>query len=180
MDDGIHPAQPILLQLVSESLTELLEHYGQRAVEPLTKDQHYPRALAGSVAFLGPELRGSITLLASEAAISSALPAAEAPTFAAVADWTGELTNQLMGRLKRKLSAYGTSVDIGVPSVFRGDRLALLKRSNACQPAWQLVQVTSLQRTFQVRLDVDVRDDLQLSVHTPSAALPAEGEALLF
>jgi hypothetical protein len=45
-------------------------------------------------------------------------------TDAQIADWTGELSNQLLGRIKNKLLSHGAVLEMSTPTVFFGRELA--------------------------------------------------------
>jgi len=81
--------------------------------------------VGASIGFTGPSLRGALVLISTRHLIQSVLPeAVRGDSAAQVADWTGELANQLLGRIKNKLLNYGVSVDMSTPTVIFGLELA--------------------------------------------------------
>ena len=82
--------------------------------------------VGASIGFTGATLRGALVLISTRRLIERVLPAEVAPgdVLAQVADWTGELTNQLLGRIKNKLLVYGVTVDMSTPTVIFGLELA--------------------------------------------------------
>ena len=82
--------------------------------------------VGASIGFTGPVLRGALVLISTRRLIQRALPAdvASGDTSAQVADWTGELTNQLLGRIKNKLLRYGVTLEMSTPTVIFGLELA--------------------------------------------------------
>jgi hypothetical protein len=80
--------------------------------------------LSGVIGFVGSRVRGSCLLASTEAPI-----AASCPPGGRLRDWVGELTNQLMGRLKSKLVARDLSVELSTPIVLSGVRIQPLPKA---------------------------------------------------
>jgi CheY-specific phosphatase CheX len=95
-----------------------------------------------------------------------------------LADWTGELANQLLGRIKRKLNLYGVDISLSTPVVFAG------KQFN------HFPQHGTISRThgfnhelgpIEVELQVIPEADFELSELVESSGTSlAEGEVSLF
>lgn len=81
------------------------------------------RLLSGSMGFVGRHLRGTCLLATTEKALADSCPAQ-----GKLRDWIGELTNQLVGRLKTKLLGYGVEVFVTTPIVLSGVRIRPLPR----------------------------------------------------
>ena len=79
--------------------------------------------LCGVIGFVGPELRGTCLLVANHSPIAQSSPQKEHTR-----DWVGELTNQLVGRLKRKCLGFGIELALTTPVVLSGIHLRPMPR----------------------------------------------------
>ncbi len=79
--------------------------------------------LSGVIGFVGPELRGTCLLVSNRSPIELSSPQKDRAR-----DWVGELTNQLVGRLKRKFLGYGLEVVLTTPVVLSGLHLRPIPR----------------------------------------------------
>jgi CheY-specific phosphatase CheX len=78
--------------------------------------------LGSIIGFRGKDVRGGLAFVAPMDLIREILPvptSVEDPD-AQVRDWSAEITNQLVGRFKNKLSARSLDFDVGVPVCFTG------------------------------------------------------------
>ena len=80
--------------------------------------------LSGVIGFVGSRVRGTCLLASTEPPI-----AASCPPGGRLRDWVGELTNQLMGRLKSKLVARDLSVELSTPIVLSGVKIQPLPKA---------------------------------------------------
>ncbi|HEY0466462.1 MAG TPA: chemotaxis protein CheX [Polyangiaceae bacterium] len=71
--------------------------------------------LSGVIGFVGSTLRGTCLLVGNRSPIELSSPQKEHSR-----DWVGELTNQLVGRLKRKFLGFGLEVALTTPVVLSG------------------------------------------------------------
>lgn len=111
---------------------------------------------SGVMGFIGDRIRGTCLLAAPAATILASAPE---PTMAR--DWTGELANQLVGRLKSKLLARGIVIAMTTPVVLSGVKLQPLPRSSVAPSVFE----TSSGRAL-VWLEVEVEPDFKLgSMH---------------
>jgi CheY-specific phosphatase CheX len=86
----------------------------------VTPDDH---DVAGSIGFTGPEIRGAVLMTARKDVLARAWPPElrhRTPTDRDVYDWSGELVNQLLGRVKNALVPYGLSLEQSTPTVVTG------------------------------------------------------------
>lgn len=93
----------------------------------VAEDQRESR-LAVSVGLGRPDLKGALVVMARSAFFRATYPAAQpGQTVSAedIADWAGEVGNQLLGRLKNQLCQLGLDFSVGVPIVFQGEGLHL-------------------------------------------------------
>ncbi len=136
---------------------------------------HYEDARAeeilycGVMGFVGAKIRGSILLAATKTAVERSCP----PNGVA-RDWTGELTNQLVGRVKTRLLARRVKTMLATPLVLQGEHIAPIPRRKlhpgcfSCNPGVVLVWV-------------DVECDADFEFGGESEKPPAgEGDALFF
>ncbi|MBN2192989.1 MAG: chemotaxis protein CheX [Polyangiaceae bacterium] len=79
--------------------------------------------LCGVLGFTGSQLRGSVLLAGTEGPFAVSRPAQ-----GQVRDWVGELTNQLVGRLKNRLRERGAEIAPSTPVVLQGEHIAPLPR----------------------------------------------------
>jgi hypothetical protein len=104
--------------LVQGAAVDLFRTYGL-AVAPMPKRRAstgvgHPGDLVGSIRFAGSGATGTLSLVISPELVQQTR-ASELPTFQAV-DWTRELVNQLMGRLKNRLLRYQVLVQAELAS----------------------------------------------------------------
>jgi CheY-specific phosphatase CheX len=85
-----------------------------------------PDDMGASIGFAGPELRGALVLISTRKLVRFALPpeVQDRTSDEQLADWMGELSNQLLGRIKNKLIAFGVTLSMGTPAVMLGLDLA--------------------------------------------------------
>jgi len=93
-------------------------------------------------------------------------------------DWLGELSNQLVGRFKRRLVPHGASFGLGTPVVLTGEHLRLAARSigGSLLTLW----LDSKIGRAVVWVDIEFRDGFELTAQTKDDGTLIEGEALLF
>lgn len=74
---------------------------------------------AGMIGFYGHKLRGTLTLLLKDDVLKATGPSHD------MSDWVAELSNQLLGRIKRKLRSYEVELWASTPLAISGDHLQL-------------------------------------------------------
>jgi hypothetical protein len=172
--------------IVRRSAGEVLSEYGGSLpwnplfpMPPIT-DEH----VGGFVTFLGRGVRGSLAIISTFPIIAALHPArargqaiSSAGDRLLLRDFAGELANQLLGRVKNRLWAFGLRFETSVPNVYSGRPLSLA------------IQALKPVRSFLFSRDQDVAvvlveapDASHLHIE-PRADLPAalkEGDALLF
>lgn len=114
--------EPRLVALVRECCVALFEIYGVE-LTPIEATQDFKLGkfdICGVVPFTGERLLGTVMLAASVKLLTRCHPQ---KTFSR--EWVGEMTNQLIGRLKNTLSAQGAgTIYFGTPGVLRGAFIA--------------------------------------------------------
>jgi hypothetical protein len=128
------------------------------------------RLLSGVIGFVGQGIRGTCLLAGNEAVLAASCPEA-----GRLRDWVGELANQLAGRLKIKLSAFGVDTWLTTPIVVSGVRLEPLPRG-------KLEPTVFVVAEGPVMVWVEVELDHGFALVEPQAEMPfsGEGEVHLF
>jgi CheY-specific phosphatase CheX len=96
---------------------------------PLEKVQAVARSsddIGASIGFTSSGLRGALVLISTRQLIKRVLPeeVRRNATDEHIADWMGELANQLLGRIKNKLLPLGVALEMSTPTVIFGLDLA--------------------------------------------------------
>ena len=148
---------------------ELLEAYGVDSVPAKGGWVENDELLySGVMGFYGETLSGTCLLAAPAATVLAAAPRDARPR-----DWVGELTNQLVGRLKSKLLARGVTIAMTTPVVLSGVRISPLPRGDM-EPA---VFETSTGRAL-VWLEFEATSAFRFGSERPIAG--TEGDLLVF
>lgn len=132
MDQGI-----VSDELARTRLTQLLDRYIGRCTPELFLAYRpdvlpYPQppsttptyTLAGIIGFVG-DLSGTLLIGATPSVVSACHPFREkqALTERMQLDWIGELANQMLGRLKTRLSVHGLEIRFSAPISLAGERM---------------------------------------------------------
>ena len=125
--------------------------------------------LSGVIGFVGAELRGTCLLVANRSPIELSSPQKDLTR-----DWVGELTNQLVGRLKRKFLGFALDVALTTPVVLSGVHLRPMPRS-------QLSPRVFSTASGSIMVWVEVEAEPGFAFGPPVSDLTgAEGDILLF
>jgi hypothetical protein len=129
------PPDSLLLlgEALKASCVELLAEYGldaQPSTASLGPSDAPVSLLVAGVDFRGRELRGTVALWAAQSVIAETTRAAPGMKGDEhdLADWTCELANQLIGRMKNKLRAYDVALSLNVPRLILGPGREELER----------------------------------------------------
>lgn len=118
-------------EMTADSCVELFDAYDV----PLTTAENSLWALSneplfsGVIGFVSAEVRGTCLLACERGPLEKSCPPG-----GQIRDWTGELSNQLLGRLKTKLLGHDVEIGLSTPIVVQGIRLQPLPRQ-AIEPA---------------------------------------------
>jgi len=171
-------SKAIFDQLVIQCTTEL---FSARGIEVRTGgDLVGPIEYAATLGFSADKMRGMLGLGMEQVTLQSLVgkdtdasdPGGNAE------DWLGETANQLLGRVKNKLMAYGVLVSLALPSVLRGLHLRFVSP----QPAalWTYCFESEAGMVF-VWLDLRHDPDFVLALTgNPDMHAVQEGELVLF
>jgi hypothetical protein len=156
-------------RLAAEAGVELFRAYGvELALAPEGWVETDDLLLSGVMGFVEEHLSGTCVLAAPKDALMATAPEGARPR-----DWVGELTNQLVGRLKAKLMGLGLTVAVSTPVVLAGLKLSPLPRGDASPSVY-----ASPSGRVLVWLEVEV--DPAFVWGTPEESLAAEGDLLVF
>jgi CheY-specific phosphatase CheX len=131
--------------------------------------------LISTIGFSSETLGGSLLLAITNDLLVKTSPAPDVN----LADWCGELANQLLGRLKNQLLKYGVVVNLALPVVLSGGEFHLPSRP---RPNARHVSFVSEWGYVFIRTEMELSATAQL-VRQPEAAGAAsmdEGEFVLF
>lgn len=126
--------------------------------------------LSGVIGFVGPELRGTCLLVGNRLPIELSSPQKDHTR-----DWVGELTNQLVGRLKRKFSGYGLEVALTTPVVLTGMHLRPIPRRELSPRVF-----STDSGSIMVWVEVEAEPGFALGPAVSSDSTSAEGDVLMF
>jgi CheY-specific phosphatase CheX len=149
---------------------QLFEAYDLRAASSSAPRESLDIKVAAIIGFAGEKLRGSVMLAMSDRALQHT----KQTPGESVEDWVGELTNQLAGRLKNRLLAYGLDVAIATPLVIRGSRISPCVEGETGPLTWAFDKGDAY-----AWIDCDFKQGVEF-VETGAAEVVSEGEALLF
>ncbi len=125
--------------------------------------------LSGVIGFVGPELRGTCLLVANRSPIELSSPQKDHTR-----DWVGELTNQLVGRLKRKFLGFGLEVALTTPVVLSGVHLRPMPRRELSPRVF-----STDSGSIMVWVEVEAEAGFELGPAV-SDGTSAEGDVLMF
>jgi hypothetical protein len=132
--------------------------------------------------FAGFHMRGAVLLATSDELLTRTFPKPAAEAGAerdALLDWSGELLNHLMGRIKADLGMHGIVIEPGTPTTISGVgvRVGAATRNAHCMP--NRFQVDG--DAFLVRFEALERPGAELSAQPDqSRTVGAPGDVLLF
>lgn len=178
VEEGSSRSHAILGRLLHDCCLELMADYGLPAT---------PAALGGPdptagvpiavVDFSGRDLRGSIGLRMTPSVVLATYRFAVGEPVeqgtAAANDWTCELANQLIGRLKNKLGSYDVSFNVNTPRLLATFSVAELERALRSR-------FVSDRGAFAGYLDVMIAPGFVFADAALEEPLVGEGELLLF
>ncbi len=157
--------------LCAEACGELFDAYG---VKLTRTDRGWAQSdlvvVSGVMGFVGARLRGTCLLAGPSAIITASCPAN-----GSARDWMGELTNQLVGRLKTKLLSRGVEVALTTPIVLSGARLQPVPRGALLPTVFD-----SEEGEVLVWVEAESGRDLTLTSARPTSSSGGEGDILFF
>lgn len=167
-------------EFLKAAILDLFASHGLKLKETEYRGQGIDVPFAATIGFTSAELVGVLVLTASREAAERSLPDSLRrgnPTDGIVADWTGELSNQALGRLKSRLFSAGIEIALSTPTVFAGKELRHFFQASAIYRSVMFEGdgsvLVELQANCDQRLEIgEIRED--------EGKAPPEGEALFF
>jgi chemotaxis protein CheX len=134
--------------------------------------------LAACIGLSGTTVRGALVVVARRAFFKLTYPAelGVPKNDDDVADWAGEVANQLLGRIKNRLSTYGLDFTTSTPTVVRGDRLQLHVDADSTIRRPLAIRTELVDIHFEIERD----DDRPLLENGTTGTVTPEGQAFLF
>ena len=159
-----------IADLTGDCCVELFAAYGvslsSNAAEFIVSDEVL---LSGVIGFVGPTLRGTCLLVGNRSPIELSSPQKEHSR-----DWVGELTNQLVGRLKRKFLSFGLEVALTTPVVLSGLHLRPMPRGRLSPRVF-----STDSGSIMIWVEVEAEPGFELGPAV-SDTTSAEGDVLMF
>lgn len=161
---------------IVQSSTVDLFHACSVAVAPLARTSDARKLagkdrLLGSIQFSSAALSGSTTLSVPHGVYESS---SSATRVSSPNDWIREQTNQLMGRIKKRLTQLQVTLQTALPSILTPDRLQRLQTSNTVH----VYEFRALRGEILVILDTTI--DYGALVYSGGLNLANEGDIILF
>jgi len=163
----------ILNRHFKEAAEELLGHYNVEAT--VTDEVDSSVEYVATLGFGSDGIAGAIALCTSARCAQYLVKTVAAKN---EHDWLGELGNQLLGRLKRRLGNHGISFAMGVPVLFKGERIAIARTLDLGRSAQLNFQTP--EGILEAWLDFRMSPEIELSAEPLQNESPSEGEILLF
>jgi CheY-specific phosphatase CheX len=175
-------SQDAIDNAVHQSVSGLFEAYGY-PVAPAAAPQTSSAAkecsdMAGVIGFCAEQLSGTVVVTTTEEVVLSTLP--EGVSSPHSSDWLGELSNQLLGRLKNQLSEFGVVVQVSTPVVLVGPRLRVFGSALDGVRVYKFELAASEARPVTVMVELRAKDDLILERVANQVANALEGTELFF
>ena len=125
-----------------------------------------------------PELSGTLVVTTTEEVVLRTLPKdVEQPK---PSDWLGELSNQLLGRLKNQLSQFGLKIQVSTPVVLMGPRLSVFGSSMAGVRVYRFRLDDTIDRSVVVMVELRPANGLRLERVEQTLEVALEGTELFF
>ncbi|MDB4945390.1 MAG: hypothetical protein JWP97_4924 [Labilithrix sp.] len=165
---------------MESSVLELFDSYGVPC--ELSDGQGGPEQeaieLGSIVGFRGKGVRGGLAFVAPLELIAKLLPVPRDATSSELQlrDWSAEIANQLVGRIKNKLSTKTLDFDVGVPVCFTGKSIKLVFLPEADGVS---LLVMADDTPVRIHLDCTLSAELVNGDVEPLRIVP-EGDVILF
>jgi len=166
--------QALLERYITQSTQELFLDVSGFAFELIASSNWFPQITA-VLGIAGSGVAGSATLGTSTSCLATLAARANSDL---PEDWLGELTNQLVGRFKRRIVPHGVEFSLGTPTLISGEQLRVLA-SFAHKPPLTVHLQSEIGR-LEIWLEFELRDGYELSAEPQDDGSLIEGQALLF
>lgn len=159
-------------EIVDSAVVELLAAYALDATPTKERAALEDHDRLGIIGYTAPHLKGCLVLSSSSAVIVATNEHASS-----LADWTGEITNQLMGRLKNKLQAYGLGLSVSIPVAVTGMQV---QASTTEGPEFRSYHFNTALGSLRVHFNAVTEADFQVTFPPLECSSVREGELLMF
>lgn len=171
----------IVRDMLSASVAEFFQSHGLAcsSVEESSDDVPSSTVVLGSIiGFRGKAIRGGLAFVAPLELISEMLPVPKDSERAdlQLRDWSAEIANQLVGRLKNKLSQRSVDFDVGTAVCFTGKSIRLVFLPDA-----EGLSLSFRSGTTSVRVHLDCTMATEIADgNVEDLRIVPEGDVLLF
>ncbi|HUX38815.1 MAG TPA: chemotaxis protein CheX [Rectinemataceae bacterium] len=165
---------------LTESLAELFAAHGMTGVSHRDEISARDGDFAAAIGFVGERIKGALILSLGRASLVASFPEnlrRKGASDEMLADWGGELANQLLGRLKNGLWSSGVEIALGTPVAFVGEELEHFSPDPMIIRRKAFVMETG---KAVAELEIDCAADLELGEPKESFEGLAGGEFSLF
>ncbi len=164
---------------LESSLIELFASHGTDLGPSSDRGGGIDSPIAATIGFTSACMHGVLVLTAARDLVAATLPAnlksGEAGDEIA-ADWTGELSNQMLGRLKNRFHAVGIDISLSTPIVFVGKEMRHYSQEADIQRALYFAE-----GRVMAEFHADMERDFEIADQgSESSSAPPEGEILFF
>jgi CheY-specific phosphatase CheX len=163
-----------------QSAMELFASHGVRISEAKTSGEAIEEPFASTIGFTASSMVGVLVLTMGRDLAGGSLPAnlrSASPTTELLADWAGELSNQMLGRLKNRFHSVGVEISLSTPTVFAGRDL---KHFAHPSPLYRSLHFGGAGRLL-VEFQADYERDFEIGEAVAKADEgPPEGEVMFF
>lgn len=164
--------------ILQGSAVELFHAHGVAVApigsSPVGSQQRY-YDWVGMIGFEGSTFAGTLTLSIPTPVFEAQREARDISDKTTLMDWTQELTNQLLGRIKNRLTMFQTNLRAHLPSTMSGFVLERLRKRTASEV---LYRFRSLRGDIIVTLDAPL--DNTVLVYSGGSPVAQEGDVILF
>jgi CheY-specific phosphatase CheX len=164
---------------LESSTQDLFKSQGMEVTQDPRRKAEAENPLAATIGFTSENLRGFLMLtLDRDLALRSLPPNLREGSASEeiLADWTGELSNQLLGRLKGRLCPAGIEISLSTPIVFTGKEMHRFPNTAPIQRTLFFAEGRIL-----VELQASYARDFEIAEESErSEPSQSEGEVLFF
>jgi CheY-specific phosphatase CheX len=165
---------------LSSAIAELFASHGLSLKEIEYRGQGIDVPFASTIGFTSAQLVGVLVLTLCRDLAERSLPANLKNGEVAdeiIADWTGELSNQALGRLKNRFYSSGVEITLSTPTVFAGKELRHFSQPSVIYRSIMFEGDGILLAEFQA----DYAEGFEIGeAATTAEEIPPEGEVLFF
>lgn len=170
----------VLAEVLARCTVSVLKSHGVDAACVETFGSAPDGFVMAFVGFTGRELRGTLVLDASKALLERSYPAGAPGVTTAdedLCDWSGEITNLLLGQVKRELSGRGVTIQLSTPVVISSEAMCAHPSARPIESITHRFEAAGARA--RVRLDVAAEPNFALATQRPPS-LARGVDAFLF